>query len=59
MQYQAATPTAICLQGLRELAALLTAGSLLQSATLQVIAEYERNARSSEDEFYARRHTWD
>jgi hypothetical protein len=59
MQYQAVTPTVICLQGLRELAASLTAGSLLQSAILQVIAEYERHALTSEDEFCARRHTWD
>ncbi|MDF3833106.1 hypothetical protein P3W85_09105 [Cupriavidus basilensis] len=59
MQEQAPTRTAICLQGLRELAATLTAGSLLQSATLQVIAEYERDAQASEDEYCARRHGWD
>ncbi len=59
MQEQALPPTVTCLQGLRDLAALLTAGSLLQSATLQVIAEYERHARTSEDEYWARRHGWD
>ncbi|MDF3885770.1 MULTISPECIES: hypothetical protein [Cupriavidus] len=59
MQDQALPPIVICLQGLRDFAASLTAGSLLQSATLQVIAEYERNARTSEDAYCARLHCWD
>ncbi|WP_454733224.1 MULTISPECIES: hypothetical protein [Cupriavidus] len=59
MQQDADIPTVTCLQGLRDLAALLTAGSLLQRATLQVIAEYEREARDSEDRYSALRHCWD
>ncbi|MGO4329601.1 hypothetical protein AB4Z48_28830 [Cupriavidus sp. 2TAF22] len=59
MQQEANIPTVIGLQGLRDLAALLTTGSLLQRATLQVIAEYEREARSSEDRYCALRHCWD
>ena len=51
--------TALSLDELRAFSAVLTPGSLLREATLQVIAEWEQQVSSAEQLHCARIRHWD
>lgn len=54
-----ATPLSLTLAGLKAFAAALTEGSLMREATLQVIAEFEKQSDVSQQRHQSRKRHWD